>query len=105
MSIIISEFNIFLLMFMVQVEKEREYLKGELSKKFASVKAAEVTISNQLTQIENLNHVISDADEEMCNQKRTLDNMKNERDIFGAQVLHQPSHPMSSCFLNDKSVT
>lgn len=85
--------NTFLDMLMVQVEKEREYLKGELSKTFARIKAAEVTISNHLTQIESLNHVISDADEEICSQKKSLDILKNERDVFGAQVLNQPTPP------------
>lgn len=70
----------------VQVEKEREGLKGELSKVVAKLKISEAANSEHVNQIEGLNHIISEDHEEMASLKKEVETLKCEKDVLGTQV-------------------
>lgn len=62
-------------------------MKQELGKAHQQIKEGEVLIASHNANIENLNHIISEADDEKFRQKKELDIVKNERDILGTQVM------------------
>ena len=70
----------------VQVEKEREGLKGELSKVVAKLKIVEAANSEHVNQIEGLNHIISEDHEEMAKLKKEVETLKSDKDVLGTQV-------------------
>ncbi|KAH7372738.1 hypothetical protein KP509_17G018700 [Ceratopteris richardii] len=72
-----------------KVEKERENLKQELAKAHQEIKEGELVIASHNANIENLNHIISEADDEKFRQKKELDIVKNERDILGTQLIRR----------------
>lgn len=72
-----------------KVEKERESLKQELGKAHQQIKDGEILIASHNANIENMNHVISEADDERFRQKKELDIVKNERDILGTQLIRR----------------
>ncbi|KAJ7531789.1 hypothetical protein O6H91_14G058500 [Diphasiastrum complanatum] len=72
-----------------KVEKERETLKQELSKLHQETKEAEEVIASHVATIENLNHVIAEADDESFRQKKELDVIKSERDLLGTQLVRR----------------
>ncbi|KAI5082160.1 hypothetical protein GOP47_0001903 [Adiantum capillus-veneris] len=72
-----------------KVEKERENLKQELGKAHQQIKEGELLIASHNANIENLNHIISEADDEKFRQKKELDIVKNERDILGTQLIRR----------------
>ena len=73
----------------VRVNKERDALKSELHRLREQVKMSEQTIKTQRTEIQNLNHVINEADAERIRQKKEYDEVINERDILGAQLIRR----------------
>ena len=58
-----------------------------MSKAHQEIKEGELIIASHNTEIENMNHIISEADDEKFRQKKELDIIKNERDILGTQVI------------------
>ena len=50
------------------------------------VAAAETTMKNYQSEVDKLNHIISEADAERFRQQREYDVVINERDILGTQV-------------------
>ncbi|XP_024519422.1 cilia- and flagella-associated protein 58-like [Selaginella moellendorffii] len=72
-----------------KIEKEREALKQDLSKIHQEIREAESVIGSHLSTIENLNHIISEADDERSRQKKELDVIKSERDILGTQLMRR----------------
>ncbi|CAM6127709.1 unnamed protein product [Calypogeia fissa] len=73
----------------LKVEKEREILKGDLSKIHVQIKEAEDKIAESMAQIENLNHIVSEADDEQARQKKEMEVIKGERDILAAQLIRR----------------
>jgi len=73
----------------MKVEKEKENLRGENNKAYAQIKEADNAISSQKAEIEKLNHIINEADSERGRQKKEYDQVVNERDILGTQLIRR----------------
>ncbi|BBN13317.1 cilia- and flagella-associated protein 58 [Marchantia polymorpha subsp. ruderalis] len=73
----------------LKVEKEREALKGDLSRVNRLITEAEAKITENMSQIENLNHIISEADDEQARQKKEMEVIKGERDILSTQLIRR----------------
>ena len=72
-------------------DKEKEALKNELMRLKKVVATAETTLKNYQSEVDKLNHIISEADTERFRQQREYDVVINERDILGTQVrLYRP---------------
>jgi chromosome segregation ATPase len=70
----------------VQLEKEREQLKMEVSKGVVKIKNTDMAVAEHLTNIVNLNRIIGEADAEKMQLKKDLETAKSERDVLGIQV-------------------
>jgi chromosome segregation ATPase len=70
-----------------KIEKEREILKGELSKNTFKIKSAEAAIVEHLNQIVELNCIISQDHDNMLKLKKELEACKFDRDSLGAQLI------------------
>lgn len=70
----------------VQLEKEREQLKMEVSKGVVKIKNTDMAVAQHLTNIVNLNRIIGEADAEKMQLKKDLETTKSERDVLGIQV-------------------
>ncbi|KAL3698999.1 hypothetical protein R1sor_017021 [Riccia sorocarpa] len=73
----------------LKIEKEREALKGDLSRINHQITEAEAKITENLSHIENLNHIISEADDEQARQKKEMEVIKGERDNLAAQLIRR----------------
>jgi len=72
-----------------KVEKEREGLKNELNEQKAKSAEADETISSQQAEIQKLNHIINEADAERARMKKEYEQVINERDILGTQLIRR----------------
>lgn len=61
-------------------------MKGDLSRVNRLITEAEAKITENMSQIENLNHIISEADDEQARQKKEMEVIKGERDILSTQA-------------------
>ena len=73
----------------VRVEKEKESLRFELQKAREQIKESGSAITSQSSEIEKLNHIISEADQERLRQSKEYDIVINERDILGTQLIRR----------------
>ena len=72
-----------------KVDRELESLKTELTELRQKVKDGEETITGQAAEINKLNHIISEADTERAAMKKEYDQVINERDILGTQLIRR----------------
>mmetsp|Transcript_20814 Transcript_20814/g.48084 ORF Transcript_20814/g.48084 Transcript_20814/m.48084 type:complete len:895 (+) Transcript_20814:173-2857(+) len=72
-----------------KVDRELESLKNELNELRAKVQDGEETIAGQASEINKLNHIISEADTERAAMKKEYDQVINERDILGTQLIRR----------------
>merc|ERR1719375_3127918 len=70
-------------------DKEKEALKNELMRLKKVVATAETTLKNYQSEVDKLNHIISEADQERFRQQREYDVVINERDILGTQLIRR----------------
>merc|ERR1719240_2579046 len=70
-------------------DKEKEALKNELMRLKKVVATAETTRKNYQSEVDKLNHIISEADNERFKQQREYDVVINERDILGTQLIRR----------------
>jgi len=70
-------------------DKEKEALKNELMRFKKIVAAAETSMKNYQSEVDKLNHIISEADSERFQQQREYDVVINERDILGTQLIRR----------------
>merc|ERR1712216_491247 len=62
---------------------------GELTELKQKVQDGEETITGQAAEINKLNHIISEADTERAAMKKEYDQVINERDILGTQLIRR----------------
>lgn len=72
-----------------KVEKQKEQLKNELSKMKNLLEANEQTINAQNAEILKLTHMIQKMDDEALRQRKEYDQVINERDILGTQLIRR----------------
>ncbi|GBG34684.1 Cilia- and flagella-associated protein 58 [Hondaea fermentalgiana] len=72
-----------------KVEKQKEQLKNELSKMKSLLEANEQTINAQNAEILKLTHMIQKMDDEALRQRKEYDQVINERDILGTQLIRR----------------
>jgi chromosome segregation ATPase len=72
-----------------KVEKEREGLKKEKQKVIQQTRELRELIQNQNAEVTKLNHIINEADAERLRQKKDYDQIINERDILGTQLIRR----------------
>jgi chromosome segregation ATPase len=72
-----------------KVEKERDSLKEELQELKGKVTEADETISSQMSEVQKLTHIINEADAERSRMKKEYDQVINERDILGTQLIRR----------------
>jgi len=72
-----------------KVDRELESLKNELTELKQKVQDGEETITGQAAEINKLNHIISEADTERAAMKKEYDQVINERDILGTQLIRR----------------
>uniref|UniRef100_A0A7S4K395 Cilia- and flagella-associated protein 58 central coiled coil domain-containing protein n=1 Tax=Guillardia theta TaxID=55529 RepID=A0A7S4K395_GUITH len=72
-----------------KVDRELEALKNELTELRQKVQDGEETISGQASEINKLNKIISEADAERGAMKKEYDQVINERDILGTQLIRR----------------
>lgn len=70
----------------MQVVKEKENLKAELAKAQSKIKHAEIAVLEYTAQIDNLNHILEEADAEKLRQEKELAIITSEQSVLGAQV-------------------
>merc|ERR1719230_85184 len=70
-------------------DKEKETLKNELMRLKKVVATAETSMKNYQSEVDKLNHIISEADAERYQQQREYDVVINERDILGTQLIRR----------------
>jgi len=71
------------------VEKQKEQLKNELARMRKLLEANEHTINNQDAEIRKLTHMIRRMDDEALDQRKEYDQVINERDILGTQLIRR----------------
>ena len=69
--------------------KQNEQLKNELSQLQKLLEANEHGISNQDAEIRKLTHMIRRMDDEALEQRKEYDQVINERDILGTQLIRR----------------
>merc|ERR1712070_165361 len=72
-----------------KVEKQKENLKNELARMRKLLEASEHTINNQDAEIRELTHMIRRMDDEALDQRKEYDQVINERDILGTQLIRR----------------
>mmetsp|Transcript_9189 Transcript_9189/g.18313 ORF Transcript_9189/g.18313 Transcript_9189/m.18313 type:complete len:872 (-) Transcript_9189:80-2695(-) len=72
-----------------KVDRELDSLRNELTELRAKVHDGEETINGQASEINKLNHIISEADTERAAMKKEYDQVINERDILGTQLIRR----------------
>ena len=70
-------------------DKEKDTLKNELMRLKKVVATAETSLKNYQSEVDKLNHIISEADAERFRQQREYDVVINERDILGTQLIRR----------------
>lgn len=87
----------------VQVVKEKENLKAELAKAQSKIKHAEIAVLEYTAQIDNLNHILEEADAEKLRQEKELAIITSEQSVLGAQVYQIVLLLILSSFLTSQS--
>jgi chromosome segregation ATPase len=72
-----------------KVEKQKEQLKNELSQMQKLLEANEHGINSQDAEIRKLTHMIRRMDDEALDQRKEYDQVINERDILGTQLIRR----------------
>jgi len=72
-----------------KVEKQREQLKNELGRTKQIKNKAETTIEKQHTEISKLTSIIAKLEEDAVLQHKEYDQVINERDILGTQLIRR----------------
>lgn len=72
-----------------QVEKEKEHLKSELKQMKLDAEATKAYIDSQQIEERKLLKIIQEADSERLRQKKQLDQVIQERDILGTQLVRR----------------
>merc|ERR1712010_370958 len=72
-----------------KVEKQREQLKNELGKLKKLKTKAESTIEKQHAEIGKLTSIIQKLEDDTIQQKKEYDQVVNERDILGTQLIRR----------------
>eukprot|EP00937_MAST-01D_sp_MAST-1D-sp2_P001126 g1126.t1 len=72
-----------------KVVKQKEQLKNELSQMQKLLEANEHGMNNQDAEIRKLTHMIRRMDDEALEQRKEYDQVVNERDILGAQLIRR----------------
>uniref|UniRef100_A0A8C1H8S3 Cilia and flagella associated protein 58 n=1 Tax=Cyprinus carpio carpio TaxID=630221 RepID=A0A8C1H8S3_CYPCA len=70
-----------------RVERERENLKAELQKMKQQAQETKLFIEKQEAEERELLKIIAEADAERIRQKKELDQVRNERDLLGMQLM------------------
>ncbi|XP_052459253.1 cilia- and flagella-associated protein 58 [Carassius gibelio] len=70
-----------------RVERERENLKAELQKMKQQAQETKQLIEKQEAEERELLKIIAEADAERIRQKKELDQVRNERDLLGMQLM------------------
>uniref|UniRef100_A0A8C1JRR2 Cilia and flagella associated protein 58 n=1 Tax=Cyprinus carpio TaxID=7962 RepID=A0A8C1JRR2_CYPCA len=70
-----------------RVERERENLKAELQKMKQQAQETKQFIEKQEAEERELLKIIAEADAERIRQKKELDQVRNERDLLGMQLM------------------
>ncbi|XP_016415927.1 cilia- and flagella-associated protein 58-like [Sinocyclocheilus rhinocerous] len=70
-----------------RVERERENLKAELQKMRQQAQETKQFIEKQEAEERELLKIIAEADAERIRQKKELDQVRNERDLLGMQLM------------------
>ena len=73
----------------MRADKEGEQLKNELSKIKKLLEASEKTIASQNAEIQKLTGLIKKMDEATLSQRKEYDQVINERDILGSQLIRR----------------
>ena len=73
----------------LQVEKEKEGIKSELTKLRQQNELAQSYLQTQESEEQKLKHVIQEADAERMRQKKEYDAVLQERDILGTQLIRR----------------
>jgi len=73
----------------LQVEKEKEGIKSELTKLRQQNELAQSYLQSQESEEQKLKHVIQEADSERMRQKKEYDAVVQERDILGTQLIRR----------------
>jgi len=71
------------------VDKEREYLKNELTKIKKQIVSSEQIISNQRAEVRKLTQIIQEADEERQRQRKEYEAIVGERNILSSQLIRR----------------
>eukprot|EP01135_Chromosphaera_perkinsii_P000050 Nk52_evm1s24 gene=Nk52_evmTU1s24 len=72
-----------------KVEKEKDSIKSELNRLKQQNDVAQQYIQSQEAEEQKLRHIIQEADAERMRQKKELDQVINERDILGTQLIRR----------------
>jgi chromosome segregation ATPase len=72
-----------------KVEKEREQLKQDKNKMQEQINEQEQLRITQTAEITKLNSIINEGDNELQRQKKEYDNVVNERNILGTQLIRR----------------
>ncbi|KAG2776948.1 Cilia- and flagella-associated protein 58 [Phytophthora cactorum] len=72
-----------------KVEKQKEQHKSELARLRALLAANEETINNQDAEVRKLSTLIRRMDDEALEQRKEYDQVINERDILGTQLIRR----------------
>lgn len=72
-----------------RVEKEKDALKAELQRMKQEAAESKAYIEQQESEERKLLKIISEADQERMRQKKELDQVINERDILGTQLVRR----------------
>eukprot|EP00998_Keelungia_sp_KM082_P008611 NODE_47_length_3081_cov_91.739675_g45_i0.p1 GENE.NODE_47_length_3081_cov_91.739675_g45_i0~~NODE_47_length_3081_cov_91.739675_g45_i0.p1 ORF type:complete len:969 (+),score=396.45 NODE_47_length_3081_cov_91.739675_g45_i0:106-3012(+) len=70
-----------------RARKEKEEYRGRIKKHKTMIENNDRKITQLSQEINKLNHIINEAEAEKLKQKRDYDNVMNERDILGAQLI------------------
>ena len=73
----------------LRVEKEKEGLTHDLTQRKQELSALRQHLENQRAEERKLNKIIAEADGERLRQKKQLEQVINERDILGTQLIRR----------------
>lgn len=72
-----------------KVEKQKDQTKSELGRLRNLISSNEETITNQDSEVRKLTHMIHRMDDEALEQRKEYDQVINERDILGTQLIRR----------------
>lgn len=74
---------------LVDVEKEKDSLSAELSGRKQELEASKQLLESQRAEERRLRKIIGEASAERARQKKELEQVINERDILGSQLIRR----------------